>query len=123
MHVFLWLFLLLLLYIVRNDENKDDQSIMREMGELNILISVYEGEYAIRVPKPSYFIKENPYNAMPRKTVFMLKGAQTGGPANIEAQHRQLRTCFALLCFDTVWYRTGSGAIVELPEKRAGANW
>ena len=27
MHVFLWLFLLLLLYIVRNDKNKDDQSI------------------------------------------------------------------------------------------------
>ena len=27
MHVFLWLSLLLLLYIVRNDENKDDQSI------------------------------------------------------------------------------------------------
>ena len=27
MHVFLWLCLLLLLYIVRNDENKDDQSI------------------------------------------------------------------------------------------------
>ena len=26
MHVFLWLSLLLLLYIVRNDENKDDQS-------------------------------------------------------------------------------------------------
>ena len=28
MHVFLWLSLLLLLYIVRNDENKDDQSIV-----------------------------------------------------------------------------------------------
>ena len=27
MHVFIWLSLLLLLYIVRNDENKDDQSI------------------------------------------------------------------------------------------------
>ena len=27
MHLFLWLSLLLLLYIVRNDENKDDQSI------------------------------------------------------------------------------------------------
>ena len=27
MHVFLWLSLLLLLYIVRNDENKDDQSL------------------------------------------------------------------------------------------------
>ena len=27
MHVFLWLYLLLLLYIVRNDEKKDDQSV------------------------------------------------------------------------------------------------
>ena len=27
MHVLLWLSLLLLLYIVRNDENKDDQSV------------------------------------------------------------------------------------------------
>ena len=28
MHVFLWLSLLLLLYIVRNDENKDDQPLL-----------------------------------------------------------------------------------------------
>ena len=32
MHVSLWLSLLLILYIVRNDENKDDQSIMSAVG-------------------------------------------------------------------------------------------
>ena len=32
MHVFLLLFLLLRLYIVRNDENKDDQSISYKTG-------------------------------------------------------------------------------------------
>ena len=34
MHVFLWLSLLLLLYIVNNDENKDDQSIIWTNVEL-----------------------------------------------------------------------------------------
>ena len=44
MHVFLWLSLLLLLYIVRNDENKDDQSkknlFTNFLAEHNVPLSV-----------------------------------------------------------------------------------
>ena len=38
MHVFLWLSLLLLLYIVRNDENKDDQSVMESFEYISLFV-------------------------------------------------------------------------------------
>ena len=49
MHVFLWLSLLLLLYIVRNDENKDDQSIKTWRGWWMDLVWGIISKYGIMV--------------------------------------------------------------------------